>query len=113
MGCDSRVYISDYGTEARRKGFGGEEVKEWKAERKMSSARTATFTAAAAASLRRLFTTRHSCHHENMVMETRFKDALDQDSLPFDIGQNAQGRQMSGSKKVADSLLPVDDTKHD
>ena len=47
MGCDSRVYISDYGTEARRDGCGGEEVKGWKTEKKMGSVGTAVFAAAA------------------------------------------------------------------
>ena len=70
---------------------------------------TARYTAAA--SRRRLFTTRHSCHHKTVAMDKRFKDALDQ-TPPFDFGQNPRGRQMSGSKQVADSFLPVDDTKH-
>ena len=80
MGCDSRVYISDYGTEAGREGYGGEEVKEWKTERKMGTIGTATFAAAAAAaaaSLRILFTTRHSCHHKNVVMDKTFEYTLD------------------------------------
>ena len=110
MGCDSRVYIPDYGTEAGREGYCEEDVKGWKTGEKMGSVGTATCTAAAA-SLRKSFTARDSCHHKNVVMDKRFRNALDQTS-PFDSGHNAQERQMSGSEKVADSLLPIDDTKH-
>ena len=78
----------------------------------MSGVGTATFTAVADASLRGLFTMRHSCHQKNVVRYKWYKDAFDQHALPFDFGQNAQGRQRSRSKKVADSSLPVDDTKH-
>ena len=42
----------------------------------MGSVGIAKFTAAA--SLRRLFTTRHSCHYKDVVMDKRFKDDLDQ-----------------------------------